>query len=161
MRRILLVPLDSCLAVWIFCVPTSEAREFPPEVERQASEVFGSVMSPFCPGKLIGDCPSPAAMQLRETIRERIAAGESADSIKEELYGTYGEYLRAAPPARGFDLLAWLVPSLLVALGAAGIVARISRRRGAMAISGNRGPRALDPDAKARLDAELAKAGYE
>jgi cytochrome c-type biogenesis protein CcmH/NrfF len=78
-----------------------------------------------------------------------------------ELYQTYGEYLRAAPPARGFDLLAWLIPSLLVAVGAVGIVARLWRRHRGIAMPSAREARALDPAAKARIEAELAEGGYE
>jgi cytochrome c-type biogenesis protein CcmH len=142
------------LAVW---ATPGVARDFPPEVDREAGKIFGSVMSPYCPGKLLGDCPSPAAMQLRETIRERVAAGEPADTIRDEFYEAYGEYIRAAPSAEGFDLLAWVLPFLVIALGAAAIFAWMRRRRASDDVVARPSDVAVDAKTKALLEAELAE----
>jgi cytochrome c-type biogenesis protein CcmH len=132
------------------------ARDFSPDVNREAAKVFGEVMSPFCPGKLIADCPSPAAMELREEIKERIAGGASAADIRQELYTTYGEKVRAAPTMEGFDVAAWLVPPVVVVVGAAALLVWIRRRR---VDSGGveAGPAKLDAKSKALIEAELAK----
>jgi cytochrome c-type biogenesis protein CcmH len=132
------------------------AGDFSPEVEHEAGKVFGSVMSPFCPGKLIGDCPSPAAVELRETIRERVQAGESADAIRAELYDTYGEVLRAAPTGEGFDLLAWLVPPVLIGFCALAILVWIRRRRTDLSTT-NRSLPELDAESRARIEAALSE----
>jgi cytochrome c-type biogenesis protein CcmH len=137
-------------------VGVCNAGDFSPEVEHEAGKVFGSVMSPFCPGKLIGDCPSPAAVELRETIRERVQAGESADTIRAELYDTYGEALRAAPTGKGFDLLAWLVPPVLIALCALAILVWIRRRRTDPSTTAGSLPE-LDAKSRARVEAALAE----
>ena len=136
---------------------TSSAKDFPPEVEREAGRVFGSVMSPYCPGRLIADCPSGAAVELRENIRERIAAGESADAIREELYETFGAYVRAAPPAEGFDLLAWVVPPILLGVSAVLILLWIRRRQPEAAPTDDAAGPVLDQDAKARIARELGR----
>jgi cytochrome c-type biogenesis protein CcmH len=142
-------------------VSIAAARDFSPEVENEASEVFHSLMSPYCPGKLIADCPSSKAGELREGIRERIAAGESGDDIREELLATYGEAVRAAPRARGFDLLAWLLPPLVVLLGAVFAVLWLRRRRGesgdGAAVASP--PAAIDERTRERLDEELRRVG--
>jgi cytochrome c-type biogenesis protein CcmH len=140
---------------------TSSAKDFAPEVEREAAKVFGNVMSPYCPGKLIADCPSAPAVELREKIRERIAAGESGDAIRDELYETFGEYLRAAPTGSGFDLVAWVVPPLLIAIGAVAILIWIRRRRPAPPATVSAASIPLDPSAKARIAAELARTGSD
>lgn len=82
------------------------APRFPVGVETAASRLFNSTMSPFCPGLLLANCPSPQAGVLRDTIRAWIAAGVPADSIRAVLLARYGEEVRATPPARGFGLLA-------------------------------------------------------
>lgn len=135
---------------------TGMAGDYSPEVEREASKVFGEVMSPFCPGKLIADCPSPSAMQLRESIRGRIAEGESAESIRSELYETYGEFLRAAPTTKGFDLTAWMVPPAVVLVGGIALLLWIRKRRRAPAAADSEAV-PLDPEAKALIEAELEK----
>jgi cytochrome c-type biogenesis protein CcmH/NrfF len=133
------------------------ASQYTPEVESEAARVTGSVMSPFCPGRLIADCPSPAAIEVREQIRRRIAAGESADAIKAELLETYGEYLRAAPTAKGFDLTAWLVPPMALAVAAVAVMLWMRRRSAKVSSEeADVGP-ALDAAAKARIEDELKK----
>jgi cytochrome c-type biogenesis protein CcmH len=111
-------------------------------------------MSPFCPGRLIADCPSPRAAELREQIRERIAAGESADAIRSELYEKYGDYVRAAPAAQGFGLLVWVVPFVAVLAGA-GVVVYWLRWRGTPAAPVSESGPVLDAESRARLEAKM------
>ena len=150
------LPFVAAAALVAVVAAPGAARDFPPEVDREAAKVFGEVMSPFCPGKLIADCPSPDAMQLREDIRERIAGGDSAATIRAELYETYGETLRAAPTGRGFDLAAWVVPPLVVALGAVALLVWIRRRRIEASPPGSC-VTTLDAESKALIEAELSK----
>src|SRR5512134_3531419 len=93
------------------------APRFPAEVETAASRIFSSTMSPFCPGLLIANCPSPGAAELKETIREQLAAGMTPDSVRALLFAAYGPEIQATPPASGFGLLAWLVPGLALVGG--------------------------------------------
>jgi cytochrome c-type biogenesis protein CcmH/NrfF len=157
MRRHWVSTVVLAIAVLLACGEIAGASNYTPEVEREAARVTGSVMSPFCPGRLIADCPSPAAIELREQIRKRIAAGETADAIQAELLETYGEFVRAAPTGKGFDLAAWLVPPVALALAAV-VVMLWMRRRGAKVApeAADTGP-ALDAAAKARIEAELQK----
>lgn len=104
--------------------PTEEARA---EVPRAAREVYDGVMSPFCPELLLANCPSPQADSLRRAIAVRAAAGETRAHLEADLLATYGDVVRAAPPGRGFGLVAWLAPAALLA-AAGGWVTRWSRR---------------------------------
>ena len=131
------------------------APRFPAEVETEASRIFNSTMSPFCPGLLIANCPSPGAAQLKEQVREQLAAGLSPDSVRVLLFAAYGEQLRATPPARGFGLLAWLVPGLGL-VGGAAVVTWWLRRRGRLPTAAEAPSAALEPEAEARLERELA-----
>ncbi len=88
-----------------------------PQVEQEASELFNKVMSPFCPGRTIANCPSPQAAELQVTIKEKLSEGDSPEQIEAELYATFGDDIRAIPRARGFNLLAWVVPGLFFVLG--------------------------------------------
>jgi cytochrome c-type biogenesis protein CcmH/NrfF len=128
---------------------------FPPAVETEASKIFNSTMSPFCPGLLIANCPSPGAAQLKDRVREWLAAGISPDSVRAELYAVYGEQLRATPSAGGFGLLAWLMPGLGLLAGGLGIAWWL-HRTGPRAAAGSAVP-PLDPEAEARLERELTK----
>lgn len=103
----------------------AEARQTP--AHQQAAELAHQLMSPFCPGKLLADCTSPNAGELRQAIEGRLTAGESVDAIKAGLVQQYGPEILGAPPARGVGLLAWLVPALLGLASAAGIGWKVSQ----------------------------------
>lgn len=96
-----------------------------------ANDIAEHVMSPFCPGVTLHDCPSDNAVQLRAQIARWSAAGMTKAQIMSRLIDQYGDEIRAEPPARGTGLLAWLLPGIAVAVGlalAAGIAMRWSRR---------------------------------
>ena len=113
---------------------TSTSREIP----RLAVEIYDSVLSPFCPGLLLTNCPSPAADSLRKAIADRVERGATRAEIEAELYATYGESIRGAPKASGFGLVAWLAPAvallgggLWIALWLRGAAARRDRHAAA------------------------------
>ena len=94
-------------------------REGQGEVPRAASAVIGSVMSPYCPGLLLANCPSPSADSLRRALVERAARGETEGELRAALVATYGPRVLAEPPMRGFGSLAWLAPFALLLTGLA------------------------------------------
>jgi cytochrome c-type biogenesis protein CcmH len=100
---------------------------------------------------------SPIAEQMRTFIRERIAAGDSKAEIKAQLVAEFGEGVLAAPPKKGFNLLAWLLP--LAGLAAAAVVLTVLARRWRAARPAGEAPaqERLDPALERRLDDELAR----
>jgi cytochrome c-type biogenesis protein CcmH/NrfF len=66
----------------------------------RATQLLGTVMSPFCPGLTLANCPSVYAETLRVSVRARLDAGEAPDSIVESLVAPFGEGIRGAPRAR-------------------------------------------------------------
>lgn len=119
------------------------------------AELESEVICPTCKTTL-DQSSSPVAQRLRAFIRERIAAGDSKSEIKDQLVAQFGEQVLASPPARGFNLLAWVLPPVALVAGAAvvGLLAvRWSRRRG------ERDPPPAPPtaDLDRRIDEELAR----
>lgn len=103
---------------------------------------------------------APVADRMRAFIRQRIAAGDTKSEIKDKLVAQFGEGVLAAPPARGFNLLAWLVPiagGLIAAVAVAVLALRWSRSRAAPAGGPRDGRRPLDPELERRVDEELAR----
>lgn len=87
-------------------------------VDMEAKSIFGEVMSPYCPGRTLINCPSSSARELKEEIREKLAAGTSRADLTNELYARFGDEIRAAPKTEGFGLVAWIAPPLFLLLGA-------------------------------------------
>ncbi len=136
-------------------------QDVPPQpsvaVETAAARLFNTTMSPYCPGLLLSNCPSPQAEVLRDRIRAQLAAGLTPDSIRAELLAIYGEQIRAAPRARGLGLVAWVVPGLVIFAGGVllGVwIRRMMRRRAPDAVASARDD--LAPEDRARLERELS-----
>jgi cytochrome c-type biogenesis protein CcmH len=119
------------------------------------ADLEGEVMCPVC-NTTLDQSSSPAARQIEAFISARIAAGDSKSEIKDKLVAEYGPQILAAPPKKGFDLLAWLLPIVGLVGGALvlGLLAwRWSRGR-------EPGPPAtvqLSPALERRVDEELAR----
>ena len=121
------------------------------------SYLEGQVMCPTCHTTL-DQSDSAAARQIEAYISTRISQCATAQQIESELVANYGPAILAAPPHKGFDLLAWWLP--IVGVLAGGIVLafgvwRWSRRREPEpeepAESG------LDEETERRLDDLLAR----
>lgn len=98
--------------------------------DESAKRVYGLVMSPFCPGRLLSDCPSEQATELKEQIRRDFEGGATEEAIVSELAERYGPTIRAMPTGSGMGLVAWVVPPLffVVVLGG-GLIWMGSRKR--------------------------------
>ncbi len=118
-----------------------------------ASSITSELMSPWCPGVTVHDCPSPESMELRDQIERWAAAGWRRDRIIERLVDEYGAGILARPPARGAGLIAWILPIGAVAAGA--IVAAMMLRRWTRTPASRRAPVA-SADERHQLERELA-----
>jgi cytochrome c-type biogenesis protein CcmH len=114
----------------------------------------GQVMCPVCHTTL-DQSDSAEAKRIEAFISQRIARCESAKQIKQELVSQFGQSILAAPPHRGFDLLAWWLPLGGILAGAAAI--GIGAWRWSRARDPDPGETALDPVLDARVDEALAR----
>jgi cytochrome c-type biogenesis protein CcmH len=139
-------------AVLIVLLGAGPAGAAPDDV---ANDISSEVMSPFCEGVTLHECPSSAALSLRARIEEWVRSGWSRHRIMNRLEQQYGASIRAAPPRSGTGLVAWVAP--VIALAAGGLVAWVRARRWS-AGSPRARPAAATPGERRRLEAELAMA---
>ena len=151
------IALALVLAVSAVAHSQERTDEAAAAIERQAVRIFNSVMSPFCPGVLIANCPSSAARDLEDEIREQLASGATVEAITEGLYQTYGDRIRAAPQARGFGLVAWVVPGAVFLVAGAALIFFIYRDAHRKAVPKQAMGSPLDAESAALLDEELSK----
>lgn len=110
-------------------------------------------MSPYCPGLLLADCRSPAAVDLRAEVRRQLEDGASEAEVRERIESQFGEKLLAAPHSRGFGLVAWLTPYAVIIAGLVAIFVWMRSHRGAAVVAApERKPG--DPARLARLEEE-------
>ena len=113
----------------------------------------GQVMCPTCHTTL-DQSDSAAAQRIEHFIQLRIDQCATAGQIKNELVANFGAGILAAPPHKGFDLLAWWLPIGGIILGGIAVafgVWRWSRARG----PDDETP--LDADTERQLDELLAR----
>ena len=91
--------------------------QFTSEQKMIFDEVQGNILSPYCPGRLLKDCPSTAARDLKYSIKEQILKGSTSEEILENLLGEYGEEVRAVPKVEGIGMLAWILPGVFLVFG--------------------------------------------
>lgn len=147
------------LALAFVLVLAGPAAAAPEDV---ANRVSNQIMSPFCPGVTLHDCPSKEADDLREQIRNWSAEGWSEDQIMAELTAEYGPGISAVPPDDVGGLAPWLLPAL-VAGGGLFLTGALARRwtkareedRKHEELEQRRSLR-VSPAQRQRLDAELA-----
>jgi cytochrome c-type biogenesis protein CcmH len=118
------------------------------------SYLEGQVMCPTCHTTL-DQSDSDAARQIEAFIKRRIAACATASEIESELVANFGAGILAAPPRKGFDLLAWWLPIAGVLCGA--LVLAFGVWRWSRGRSGEEDEAALDPDEERRIDELLAR----
>jgi cytochrome c-type biogenesis protein CcmH len=146
------------VAALVVGVPAAFASEQHPTLH----ELEGQLMCPTC-GTPLDMSDAPAANRIRAFIVRRIDGGDTRSEIMDKLVAEFGPGVRAAPPASGWGLLAWLLP--LVALVGGGAVIGLyawrwshSREPGpAVAGPETNGRAPLDPDLERRLEEELAR----
>jgi cytochrome c-type biogenesis protein CcmH len=88
-------------------------------LEAEAKRIAAVLRCPVCQGLSVGDSPSPMATNMRQQIRELVAAGFDEDQILSYFEASYGEFVRLKPPLRGVNWLVWLAPVLGLVLGIA------------------------------------------
>jgi cytochrome c-type biogenesis protein CcmH len=134
----------------LILVPVGRASEQHPSL----TELEGEVMCPVCETTL-DQSSSPAAQQIKRVIANRIAAGDTKTQIKDRLVAEYGNAILAAPPHKGFGLVAWWLPVLGIL--AAAVAVGVGARRWARAREPAPVGAPLDPALERRLDDELRR----
>ena len=97
------------------------------ELESLTEEVSSLMRCPVCQGLSVADSPTPLAAAMKNEVRDLLAAGYSREQVMTYFEQSYGEFIRLAPHARGFNLTVWLAPLALLLVGVALI---LHRRKG-------------------------------
>lgn len=100
------------------------------------------LMAPCCWAGTIDNHDSAVVSEMKGEIRRRLAGGESVDAILARFVARYGPRVLAEPPARGLNVLIYLLPALGLLCGGALVVAFLRRqvRAGAAPAPAGNGP---------------------
>jgi cytochrome c-type biogenesis protein CcmH len=86
-------------------------------LEARTAEVASQLRCPVCQGLSIQDSPSELSQQMRAVVKDQLRAGKSPDEVKAYFISKYGEWILLEPKAKGFNILVYAMPVLLVVVG--------------------------------------------
>ena len=121
-----------------------------PTQERRARALFKDLRCLVCQNQSIDDSNADLARDLRQIVRERVAAGDSDAEAVNFLVSRYGDWVLLNPPFKPGTLVLWLGPLALLLLAAGVTFAYLRRQRRPAAA-----PAALSEDERRRLEALL------
>ncbi len=89
-----------------------------------------SFACPECRGQSVAESNAAVAATIRQFIADSVTDGATDTEIRDQLVASYEARVLLNPPADGFASLIWVLPVVLVVLGAVGVGAAITGNRG-------------------------------
>lgn len=148
------------LLAFLFAVLPARAGDArKPTVESLGNQVMcvcGGCVAPLnqCP---MLDCAEKA--EMRAFISKEIAEGKDEPTILQDVASRYGVKALAAPPAKGFNLVVWILPGIGLMVGLGLVVAIVRRWQMRQIGVPAPTPESQDPKVLAAMEEEMKAAG--
>ena len=114
-------------------------------------EVASSLRCPTCTGLSVLESDARFSQQIKELVMEQVQAGKSREQILQYFTERYGPWILRSPPAKGFNILAWLMPIGILLLGPPVIWFFVWRRRRVVNTLGVRSAEEIIKEMQTRL----------
>ena len=143
----------------LFAVVSHAGAQSPPpltpEQEAIARRLDQTFIAPCCFANTLAEHRSPVAEELRQELRTMLAGGATEEQIVDTFVARYGERILAAPKPQGFNLLAYALPAVAIAVGllVVAFVMRHHRQRAPSTVP----PPEVPDQLKAQFEEELAR----
>jgi cytochrome c-type biogenesis protein CcmH len=105
------------------------------DLERRVANLAHELRCLVCQNQTLADSNAPLAVDLRNQIREQLAAGKSERDVMDFMVQRYGDFVLYRPPFKASTAALWLGPFLLLLLGAWLFVRIVRRKRHEPALS--------------------------
>lgn len=89
------------------------------DIQNRMEKIAKDLYCPVCVGVPLNVCETQACEQWRQLIIEKLQAGQSEQQIRQYFIDQYGDRVLGAPPPQGFNLGAYILPTLILIAGAA------------------------------------------
>jgi cytochrome c-type biogenesis protein CcmH len=126
------------------------ARAQGPNLDDETNRIAKTLYCPVCPNTPLDVCSTQACAQWRALIKEKLQQGQTEQQIRDYFVAQYGDVVLGAPPAQGFNWLAYILPAIGILLGAA--IAWVTLRQWVI----RRGDSAVAPPAAPEISKEYA-----
>ncbi len=110
MKPAILIPIFFLL----FAIPVRAevTQEQVDEVGKELACLCGD-----CPRRPLDECICGYALQQKDRIKKMLASGQTSQAIIDAYIREFGLEILSKPPAKGFNLVAWIMPPLVLLLG--------------------------------------------
>ena len=117
------------LVVFILIASCRFALAEDASLDRRVMNLAHELRCLVCQNQTLADSNAPLAQDLRDQIREQLAAGKSEREVVDFLVARYGDFVLYRPPLKASTVLLWAGPFLFVVFGALVLVRFVRRRR--------------------------------
>jgi cytochrome c-type biogenesis protein CcmH len=88
-----------------------------PTLDDEVNRIAKTLYCPVCPNTPLDVCNTQACIDWRNDIKRMLLEGKTEREIRDYFVARYGFQVLGAPPAEGFNWLAYLLPALGLVLG--------------------------------------------
>ena len=135
MRKISLIGVYVLLGLSLFVLAGPVLAQDSVVTDDEVNEVAKDIYCPVCENTPLDVCATQACADWRELIRTKLAEGQNPQEIFNYFARQYGDGVLANPPRRGVSLIIlWVMPIVLVLLGALIFSRYLSKMRTAEAV---------------------------
>jgi len=114
---------------WLLIAWTAVALAQDPALERRVTNLAHELRCLVCQNQTLADSNAPLAVDLRNQIREQLAAGRSERDVVDFMVARYGDFVLYRPPLKGSTILLWAGPFAFLVLGFYLLLRFLRRRR--------------------------------
>lgn len=118
------------LLLVLVCGPVLAAQVSEDPQEREMLAIASTLRCTVCQNQPISESHADLARDMRQIIREQLAAGKSRKEIVDYFVARYGDYVLMKPPYDGPGILVWVGPLVVLVVLAVSAFLYLRRRLG-------------------------------
>lgn len=99
-----------------------------PVLEEKVNAVSDELRCLVCQNQTIADSHAALAVDLKNQVREMLAAGKSEQEVIDYMVERYGDFVRYRPPMKPTTMLLWFGPLLFLLVGGIFLIVSLKRR---------------------------------
>lgn len=100
-----------------------------PAMEKRVTALSEQLRCLVCQNQSVADSNAGLALDLKNQVREKLAAGQSEQQVVDFMVARYGDFVLYSPPLKISTWLLWFGPFVLLAVAVAALLARLAKRR--------------------------------
>ncbi len=107
------------LVAAFWSVVTPAHAQGPVNIDDEVNRIAKGLYCPVCPNTPLDVCGTQACIDWRGDIKTMVQQGKTEQQIRDAFVARFGPQVLGAPPAEGFNWLAYILPVVGILLGTA------------------------------------------